>query len=1113
MKPILITHILFFSIQLLYAQVWDDFSYHSLNANSIWEGNKQDFRINEQHQLQLNASQGGITYINTPIFVNGSDSFYWEFWFNLNFAPSTNNQFRFYLMASGMDFMASNLNGIYIEIGENGSNDPIKLVRQIGNSHTVIGSGVAGSVYAQNAPKRIRVLKTPADSFFIALDSSGFFTFKPDFKAFSSIPFSTNFMGIWCKYTQSNVQNFYFDDIRFDIFHNDQTAPKFAKASIINQHKLALHFSEPLHKTLFNLSQIKRNNELANQLSLDLDNRILYAEFNTAMQHAHTYQIEMKNVNDTALNVLLDTNTQLTFIKPIAFDLVINEIHTDPTPTVGLPNTEYIEIFNTQNYPIQSKYYKLCIENTCISLPDKIIPAHGFGLIIPNSFLNFFPGLNVLPVSTLPSINNTEAKVTIRDTGNFLIDQVKFHKSWYNDPIKDDGGFSLERINPYSFCDAFPNFTASNSYTGGTPGYTNSVLDTQAIPLRITSAFMKDTNTFQIKINKYSQVSNWSIHNFLDSSNATIANAINFQGRDTILVQLNFTPPKNEIFSVRVQYVGADCNNTLIELDTLILLKYYKPSWGDIVISEVLGNPRTGSKYPNEFIELYNRTKLPLNLSEFTFRNSSGIYPLPNKIIFPGEYVAFSSKVMDSGETTVTPLPTLPNEYGLYSLVHISEVLIHRIEYNINFFEDSEKKAGGYSLELTDLDAICTQSGNWKETLAPDGGTPGKANSRSETIKKMPLAEAIYRGISGDTLTLFFNHAIHPNLIHNTKLSTNNIELTGNWYIHKSNPQIAKFKAISNLPWGEDISIKNLHSCETYEIGNSSIKLPGNKITANSGLHINEVLFYPHTGKEKYIEIYNYGDSAITLKNLYLGRYDTSLQVFNSGNYPFNEELWLLPNELICFSKNPNQIIENYPSNKSNHIWYSSKLDLPSSSGGILAMRNASNKILDIVYINPDFHTSFISETKGIALERTYSYSNGLSKSAWASASKTEGYGTPGKPNSQWIDNFISDQLLELSNEYFSPDQDGFQDLVQIKCTLPNNQNLINLKIYNEYGQLIKTLARNEYVGNFYNVVWDGATQNGSKAPIGIYKVVLDGFNQSGKPLKDSKTLVVATRR
>lgn len=1101
------------AVPYLYAQVWDDFSYPFLNNNSIWEGNTQDFKINNQQQLQLNASAGGSTYINTPIFVNGTDSFYWEFWFNLGFAPSANNQFRFYLMASGMDFLASNLDGIYLEIGENGSNDPIKIVKQNGTSHTLIGSGVAGSVYAQNAPKRIRVLKTPADSFFISFDSSAFYSFKHDFKAHVNINFSTNFMGIWCKYTQSNTQNFYFDDISFDLFTSDQTAPKLLNGKILTANKLAFLFSEPIHKTLFYASQISRNNESPTLLTLDTDQRVLIADFNTPMQHATVYNIEIKNVYDTAQNKSSDTNLHLTFIKPVPFDLVINEIHADPTPTIGLPNTEYVELFNTQNYSIQTKYYKLCIENNCISLPDKVIPAKGLGLIIPNSFINYFPGLNVLPVSSLPSINNTEAKVSIRDTGNTLIDFVKFHISWYNDPIKDDGGFSLERINPYSFCDALPNFTASNSYTGGTPGYTNSVFDTTLIPLKIITAYMVDTNKFEIVLNKYTKTSNWSIYNFQDSLQFSMVSSIIFKSRDTIQATLNFIPAKNKIFKIRIQYFGADCNNSGLELDTLIPLKYYKPNWGDIVISEILGNPKSGSKYPYEFIELYNRTNLPLNLNEFKFTNSSSEYPLPNKVLYPGEYVALSSKAWASGEAISIPLPTLPNEFAQFTLVHNSNTLIHRVEYNIDFFEDAQKKAGGYSLELSDLNALCNQSANWKECLSPDGATPGKPNSRTQDLPQLTPPQAVYRGVSADTITLFFSKAIHPNLIKEATLYSKGNKLNGNWYIHKSNPLIAKFKVYSAIPWGEEIEITNLYSCETNEKGISKIQLPSNKNSANTGLQINEVLFYPQTGRAKYVELYNYGDSAISLKNLYLGKYDTSLMVFISGSILCNEELWLLPNELICFTTNPKQTIEDYPMNSPDHIWFRSKLDLPSSSGAILALRNDKSKIIDLASINPNYHTSFISEHKGIALERTYVYSNGLNKSAWASASKHDGYGTPGKMNSQWIENFKVDEILELSSEYFSPDQDGLEDLVQIKCKFTDKENQINLQIYNEYGQLIKTLARNEYVGTNYSVVWDGGMQNGAKAPIGIYKVVLDGYNQSGKKIKDSKILVLAIQK
>src|SRR5690606_22785084 len=127
------------------------------------------------------------------------------------------------------------------------------------------------------------------------------------------------------------------------------------------------------------------------------------------------------------------------------------------------------------------------------------------------------------------------------------------------------------------------------------------------IPLKIITAYMVDTNKFEIVLNKYTKTSNWSIYNFQDSLQYSMVSSIIFKSRDTIQATLNFIPAKNKIFKIRIQYFGADCNNSGLELDTLIPLKYYKPNWGDIVISEILGNPKSGSKYPYEFIELYNR--------------------------------------------------------------------------------------------------------------------------------------------------------------------------------------------------------------------------------------------------------------------------------------------------------------------------------------------------------------------------------------------------------------------------------------------------------------------------------------------------------------------------
>jgi hypothetical protein len=58
-----------------------------------------------------------------------------------------------------------------------------------------------------------------------------------------------------------------------------------------------------------------------------------------------------------------------------------------------------------------------------------------------------------------------------------VIDSIRYTTNWYKDAIKDDGGWSLELINPLqnSTCLDATNWIASNDANGGTPGVVNSV--------------------------------------------------------------------------------------------------------------------------------------------------------------------------------------------------------------------------------------------------------------------------------------------------------------------------------------------------------------------------------------------------------------------------------------------------------------------------------------------------------------------------------------------------------------------------------------------------------------------------------------------------------------
>ncbi|MDR3297469.1 MAG: gliding motility-associated C-terminal domain-containing protein, partial [Prevotellaceae bacterium] len=96
--------------------------------------------------------------------------------------------------------------------------------------------------------------------------------------------------------------------------------------------------------------------------------------------------------------------------------------------------------------------------------------------------------------------------------------------------------------------------------------------------------------------------------------------------------------------------------------------------------------------------------------------------------------------------------------------------------------------------------------------------------------------------------------------------------------------------------------------------------------------------------------------------------------------------------------------------------------------------------------------------------------------------------------------------------ETFSPDGDGYDDVLFIAYAMPSEGYIANISIYDAAGRLARTLCRNTTLATEGRLSWDGTCDNGKPAAIGIYVVYAEVFTLNGKTQRYKKTCVVGRR-
>ena len=699
---------LFFAYSVLgFSQFADDFSDGNFTNNPIWVGAAGNFEVDTAFKLHLNDTITNISYLSTTsqAIINGS----WEFEIKLEFDPSTSNYAKVYLISDEQDLTGS-LKGYFVKIGgESGAIDDVSLFTQNGSSTTKIIDGTDG-IASLNPNMKIKVLRDSLGNWELFIDTAG--TYFLDGIGFDNTVALSSYFGIFCQYTSTRSDKFWFDNF-----------------SVSGSSAVVVYGCTNL--SACNYDSIAT----VDDGSCDLPNGCgdpLYAEYDP----------------------LVTCSDPLACITIISFnqnDIIINELFVDPTPSIGLPEYEYIELYNTTNSAINLTDWIISIGTTDKVFPVAIIEPDSFVILIKEDVIDSFPNnISKIGFSSI-ALTNEGSAVILKDKTGAIISTIAYTDKWYNDANKSDGGWSIERVNPNLFCEGKNNWRASKSNIGGTPGKQNSVFGevVNIENFRITKAFIVDSSTVQVHFNK-------SLNSFIlqDSSlfeingNNPILNTViaPFFNSVNLTFEFNFLP--NTTYTILTNGL-LDCSGNLISNSVSFGIPDSVLE-NQIVINEVLFNPKDDGV---DYIELFNNSNSYFDLSNLRIANffefGSQNYADNPKIIteeitlFPPKsfllLTSDSAKVKEQyycenpyNFIEIASIPTLSNDSGTICIVHQSlNQIIDAFAYNESMHFSLLETTDGVSLERLDINTETQISGNWHSAASTVGfGTPSYKNSQ-----------------------------------------------------------------------------------------------------------------------------------------------------------------------------------------------------------------------------------------------------------------------------------------------------------------------------------------------------------------------------------------------
>ena len=738
------------------AQLTETFADGNLTANPAWTGDAASFLVTSQ-QLRSNGAAVTGTQIQLSAPSQASTGTVWEFWANLRLATSSGNLADVWLMASQMDLRSSNTSGYFVRLG--GTPDEVSLFRKDSTRAAVLViDGADGTLAsATNNLVRVRVTRSTANRWTLERDLTGGRTFVAEPAQPTDATYQRSVaLGVSLLYSSANSRNFYFDDFAV----TDATAPLLLRAVPLDARQVDAGFNEAVGPASATApANYRLQNGLAPVSARILSTNPAVVRLTFGVDFPTQNVLEVRNVADLYDNVAAGPLTAAFTgppVTPQVGDLIISEIFADETPAVGLPASEYVEIYNrsaTKTLSLGGVRLGKSGSSTAAILPDtaKLLPGQ-YAIVCGSTRGPQFAAYGkVYGPTNFPALSNGADQLVLRGRDGRTLFEVNYSDAWYRDPKKKDGGWSLEMMDATNYCAGADNWTASTDASGGTPGKANSVRAARpdaTAPALLRAVALNATTVRAYFSEKLDSAAAATLGRYaLAAPGPALVRAVpvapDFRQVDlTLGAALQPSRPT----SLAVQ-TATDCaGNASGALQSAAFALPEAAAVGDVVINELLFNPRVGGV---RFVELLNRSPKYINLQAWQVANlkpdgSADAQALSTGplVLAPGQLLAFSTSTSNiqteypsshdaANLVQLASLPTFPDE-GTALLFTGQGVEADRFAYSKNLHLSLLATQEGVSLERIRANGPSTGSNFHSAAGAVGYATPGRPNSQAQ---------------------------------------------------------------------------------------------------------------------------------------------------------------------------------------------------------------------------------------------------------------------------------------------------------------------------------------------------------------------------------------------